>query len=251
MSTPPTFMVLAGGSTVPAFSPTDVTGLALWIDLSDPTTLYTDLGTTLVSADGQTIAQANDKSGNARHLTQSTAGSRPTYKTGIVGGRAIGRFAGSHFLTRALSGISSSAAFAQWIVMKPAATGVVSKYVFDPFDGNSQALIYGFEASMLESYQNPRVNVGLYDGSSFGVYEVVDDNTNRTGRLNGIQTEQVAATTGGDVATGTIALGATNAGASGVSADIAAFIYVVGSVPAGQVTSMRAYLGARYGIAVS
>jgi len=76
----------AGG----AFSPTDVAGLALWVDFSDANTLFTDAGKTKVSSDGDLIYQANDKSVNANHLTYTTA--KPIYKTGIKNGLSVSRW---------------------------------------------------------------------------------------------------------------------------------------------------------------
>ena len=96
-----------GGTSIDAFAPLGVSGLVGWWDFSDASTLYTDAGTTLVSADGDAIYQANDKSGNAKHAVQATAGSRPTYKLGIQNGRSVGRFDGNDFLD------SSSGALAQ------------------------------------------------------------------------------------------------------------------------------------------
>ena len=51
-----------------------------WYDPSDLTTLFqTNDTSTPVTADGQTVGRISDKSGNGHHLTQSTAGARPTY----------------------------------------------------------------------------------------------------------------------------------------------------------------------------
>lgn len=81
-----------------SFVPTDVAGLAGWYDFSDATTLYTDAGTTLVSADGDLIHQANDKSGNGRHVIQATSGVRPAYKTAIQNGKSVSRYDGARRL---------------------------------------------------------------------------------------------------------------------------------------------------------
>ena len=82
----------AGGG----FVPTDIAGCKLWIDFSDPTTLFTDAGSTPVSGDGDAIYQANDKSREGNNVTQSSSGNRPLYKTGIQNGLSIGRFDGAN-----------------------------------------------------------------------------------------------------------------------------------------------------------
>lgn len=53
-----------------------------WYDPSDLSTLWQDTaGTTPVTADGQSVARIDDKSGNGNHLTQATASKRPVYRT--------------------------------------------------------------------------------------------------------------------------------------------------------------------------
>jgi hypothetical protein len=42
--------------------------------------LFTDAGSTNVSADNQTVQQWNDTSGSGRHMSQATAGQRPLYR---------------------------------------------------------------------------------------------------------------------------------------------------------------------------
>ena len=79
----------AGGGAAP-WTPASITGLKLWIDFSDADTLFTDAGTTKVSADGDAIYQANDKSGNSFNFTQATLGSRPLYKTNIINSLSCG-----------------------------------------------------------------------------------------------------------------------------------------------------------------
>lgn len=65
------------------FNPLDYSP-ALWLDMSDISTLFQDAaGSTPVAADNDAIARRVDKSGNARHWTTSTSGFRPLYKTSI------------------------------------------------------------------------------------------------------------------------------------------------------------------------
>lgn len=51
-------------------------------DPSDLSSLWQDTaGTVPVTADGQSVARIDDKSGNGNHAIQATAGARPVYKT--------------------------------------------------------------------------------------------------------------------------------------------------------------------------
>jgi hypothetical protein len=86
---------LKRAGTWPVVAPGGVgSGLQLWLDASDASTLYdATTGGSLVAADGG-VARWEDKSGNARHMTQGTAGSRPTRKTAIQNSLAVLRFDG-------------------------------------------------------------------------------------------------------------------------------------------------------------
>jgi hypothetical protein len=76
-------------------NPTSIAGLQCWLDGADASTLFdATSGGSLVAADGG-VARWEDKSGNARHATQGTAGSRPLRKTAIINGRDALRFDGS------------------------------------------------------------------------------------------------------------------------------------------------------------
>lgn len=64
--------------------PSSLAGLQLWLDASDASTLFdATTGGSLVAADG-TVKRWEDKSGNARHATESTNG--PTRKTSVQNG---------------------------------------------------------------------------------------------------------------------------------------------------------------------
>jgi len=78
-----------------AAGPETISGLQLWFDSSDASTLFdATTGGSLVAADGG-VARWEDKSGNGRHATQATSGSRPTRKTAIQNSLAVLRFDGS------------------------------------------------------------------------------------------------------------------------------------------------------------
>lgn len=52
----------------PAFKPDDLSGLALWLDASDPASITSSMGA---------VSQWRDKSGNNRHAVQGTGASQP------------------------------------------------------------------------------------------------------------------------------------------------------------------------------
>ena len=67
---------------------------AMWLDASDTNTLYdATTGGALVAANGA-VARWQDKSGNARHATQATAGARPLRKDAMLNGKPVLRFDG-------------------------------------------------------------------------------------------------------------------------------------------------------------
>ena len=67
--------LLGGGG---AWTPASLSGLALWLDASDSTTLFQDSAkTTLATADGDPVGCWADKSGNGRDVTQATTANKP------------------------------------------------------------------------------------------------------------------------------------------------------------------------------
>lgn len=68
-----------------AFSPTDITGLILWLDANTISTLWQDSArTTQVAADGDPVGAWDDRSASGYNFTQATSASRPTYRTGGI-----------------------------------------------------------------------------------------------------------------------------------------------------------------------
>ena len=66
----------AGGPTLSTPVPTNYSGISLWLDAADSSTL---------TLSGSNVTQWRDKSGNSRNATQVTAGNRPTYTSnGVV-----------------------------------------------------------------------------------------------------------------------------------------------------------------------
>ena len=94
---------------------------ALWLDASDASTLYdATSGGSLVTADGA-IARWIDKSGNARHPTQSTSAYRPIRKTAVKNGRDVIRFDGTDDFFDVTAFPTTSIDFSVFLVGKNAA----------------------------------------------------------------------------------------------------------------------------------
>lgn len=67
---------------------------ALWLDAADSSTLYDAVSGGNLVADGGAVARWEDKSGNGRHVTQSTLTNRPVRIANVQGGKDIVRFDG-------------------------------------------------------------------------------------------------------------------------------------------------------------
>jgi hypothetical protein len=114
----------------PPFSPDGLSGLQAWYDASDASTLYdATTGGSLVAADGG-VARWEDKSGNGRHMTQSTSANRPARKTSQQNGKDTLLFDGtndqmaaSDFLDVNTGGITA------FVVYKRNATGALHELI--------------------------------------------------------------------------------------------------------------------------
>jgi hypothetical protein len=101
------------------FDPRSISGLFQWFDGSDRATLFDATTGGSAVADNGTVARWEDKSGNARHLTQGTAGNRPTLRPAIRNGRSVLEYDGANSnlvsasITNDLSSLSIFAVFAQ------------------------------------------------------------------------------------------------------------------------------------------
>ena len=105
--------------------PTGVSGLQLWLDAADASTLYdATSGGSLVAADGG-VARWEDKSGNSRHATQATSGNRPLRKTAIQGGRDVLRFDGTNDCF-SLPSLTTTSSYVSFFVFRRTSQGIHS-----------------------------------------------------------------------------------------------------------------------------
>jgi len=95
-------MLLFASAARAATIPTSISGLDVWLDGSDASTLFTDAaGTTQVSTNGSSVALWKDKSGNsnnARAWADLPSANSPTYTASAFGGKSALTFNGSQGL---------------------------------------------------------------------------------------------------------------------------------------------------------
>lgn len=153
------------------FSPTDIAGLQLWIDFSDPTTLFTDAGTTPVASDGDLIYQANDKSGNAFHLAQTTEDNRPVYKANIKNSLSVSRYSNDYIGRNAVFTSSAGLVIYVFASSNVGTSGqtIIAKSKSDP----------KFIKLMTAPATNKRIRLNMYGyGSEIALDSTTSESTN-------------------------------------------------------------------------
>ena len=113
------------------FTPASISGLQLWLDASDASTLFQNSnGTTAATADGDPVGYWGDKSGNGRHATQSDGTKKPALKVANQNGKNTTLFDGSNdFLQTASSGLTTIP-YTYLIAFRPMATDLVTRRCF-------------------------------------------------------------------------------------------------------------------------
>jgi len=86
---------------------------ALWLDAADSATLFQSNGGSAAIADGDPVGYLTDKSGNAKHLTQTSGTNKPLLKLSIQNANNIVRFNGiSSFMNLSLAQSMPSVVYA-------------------------------------------------------------------------------------------------------------------------------------------
>lgn len=93
-----------------SFNPSWISGLQLWLDASDASTLYQSSGGSAATADGDPVGYWADKSGNARDAVQASGTNKPTLKLGVKNSRNTLLFDGTND-SLSVSGSASSLKF--------------------------------------------------------------------------------------------------------------------------------------------
>ncbi|MCU0273185.1 MAG: fibronectin type III domain-containing protein, partial [Acidimicrobiales bacterium] len=126
----------ASATTSTAWTPADLTGVALWLDAADASTTVLN---------GSTVSQWSDKSGNDRHAVQPTASAQPTRIASGQNGRPVLRFDGNRGLLVSAASMTLAQPFERFIAAT-FQTKASSSVVFDSNNTSSWNYLYNGES---------------------------------------------------------------------------------------------------------
>lgn len=189
------------------FGPASVSGLALWLDASDASTLFQDAaGTTAAAGDADPVGLWQDKSGNGRHVSQATSSARPSLKLGVQSAKNVIRFDGTDdFLGRAAIGLGSG----NFTVIAVNSRGNVSRTLFGEGSSGSNTplmtLGYSGGGDLLGNCRddtNVEVSGGLFTATSDSAWHV--NAFRRTGASFKLWVDAATATASATLSTQTV-----------------------------------------------
>ncbi len=232
---------LIEGTSYDAFTPNGISGLVAWYDFSDPTTLFTDAGTTRVVADADLIYQANDKSGTAVNIIQATSGNRPLYKTAIVNGRSVARFVSNDWLRATLVFTQPLTAFVTY-----AQTGADANYCV-PFslgtsfsmntNANGYLGAYGGSSLSGTTKRTPALGIAILKADGVSSHLYWDGTEEATGDIGSMSVSQINLGDNDDASNFPIV------------GDIAEVALYSAALSAANINSVGRYLTAKWGLA--
>jgi len=159
------------------WSPATISGLQLWMDASDTSTLFdSNVGGNNVTANSTAIGRWQDKTGNGRNFIQATSNNRPVFLTNQLNGKSVISFDGindvlassSSTTNGLLSGVSGISIFA---VRKTKSTVSTAESTFITYSNLTNTRLH--------------LNVGATDSSNVSLRRIsTDANTSVAGGNN-------------------------------------------------------------------
>lgn len=244
MATPAQFVALTGGN---GFNPFAVSGLALWYDLTAPSSLFVDAGITPVSADSDPIYRVNDKGGLGNHLTQTTLGNRPLYRKNILGQSSVSRHAATSYWTSAAFAAPITQPDTVFFVAKLTSIAA-SQFFFSSVDGvNFQDLLMNAGYPAWDLYAGTELVSGASAAdTSYHIFVCIFNGATSKLYVDGGAAKQSGAA--GANSLNAITLGANAGGASGITGDIAHFLLYTGIKSVGEINLLCGGLAAKLGL---
>lgn len=201
-----------------------------------------DTGGNEVTTDATAVGRWEDQSGNNRHFTQATSGSRPVYKTNIQGSLPSLRFtaASNHFISRSFSSISGP--FTILLVMGKSNTtsNQFAFYFTGLYFGAGTNWLFN-TGTTLTTTETVATGVKLFAlrGGGANGKVIIDDGTPTTLDMTG---------NNGTISAGTGHIGTIGSGDRNIDADILAMIVLPGSLSDTDLDTARDIVNAKYAL---
>jgi hypothetical protein len=211
----------------------------VWVDFSDITTLYqTNDTSTPITADGQSIGYAADKSGTGNHVLQATAGSRPTYKTNIQNGLSAALGDGGDWLRASFTNLAQPNTI--FLVIKNPAAG--TENIFDGGGGGREVLYH--TATNIRWFAGSDRDTGVAVTTTTHSMAILFSGASSVLRRNGAQ---IDAFNVGTNALGGITLMSSSSGSSGLAGYMMEIIVCNADLSTPVMQAIEAYLATKWG----
>lgn len=139
------------------FTPSSISGLALWLDASDASTLFqASNGTTPATTDGDVVGYWGDKSGNGKHVIQGTTANKPTLQLAEKNGRNVVQFDGNDLLATVATVALST--FTVIAVFRSSVAGTALLYEHGPAAGTDPGSYLNTSTGVTISVRRGTVN---------------------------------------------------------------------------------------------
>lgn len=223
-----------------AFAPDRISGLQLWLDASDSSTVYQSSGGNLSISDGDPVGQWLDKSGNGRHMGQADGTRKPSLKLAAKNGRNIIRLDGVNDYLR--NSFTGNQPFSLYIVHKFTANS--NSYIYDGSDSSRWYFITGGGTTYISA--GIELNTSSFSiGTNYRLYRIRLDGASSTVFSNGVS---VLSGNLGSASVNGLTLGANFLNNNPQSCDFAEVVgygRILDSVDDGKITD---YLNAKWSI---
>lgn len=204
-------------------------------------------------SDGDSVGQWDDLSANADHATQATAANKPTFKTGIINGEPVVRFATDDFLSFSQIFNTSGAVGAMFVVAEltsGTSGNFLSTRSASPDPNGGWGLRGSNTTSALYFHVGGTPNLTFSYASGFHLLEVIRDgldvDTYVDGSLDDSQTtSSYTASPAGETRIGG---SPHNGGSSFLNGDIAEIIILDAMPSASDRGDIESYLMTKYGL---
>lgn len=236
-----------------SFNPNSITGLQLWLDAADGTTLLQSSGGSAATADGDPIGYWGDKSGNGRHATQTDGANKPALKTAIKNGKNTVRtdgaddylFLGDNFKYQEITVVA---------VLRVTTTGICVAFSRGGADNYNPAVALVYNRSTPNTSAsfnsgaggNQLINVSITQ-SQFSIFRAEADGTTVTNTTNGVSS--TAAQVGSlRFNTNLVTIGRIDTAGLFAAADFCEIIIYNKKLNSGDWESLSAYLNVKWSI---